>query len=88
MAGTTFPRLLPLETVSRPGEALALVYPLAAGGMEVRMHGNQWEKIKQEGYRQRGTLLYNPLKGSLSNCGQTLREKLTDGSMSKQQRGS
>lgn len=31
MAGTTFPRLLPLETVRRPGEALALVYPLAAG---------------------------------------------------------
>lgn len=31
LAGTTFPRLLPLETVSRPGEALALVYPLAAG---------------------------------------------------------
>lgn len=30
-AGTTFPRLLPLETVRRPGEALALVYPLAAG---------------------------------------------------------
>lgn len=31
LAGTTFPRLLPLETVRRPGEALALVYPLAAG---------------------------------------------------------
>lgn len=29
LAGATFPRLLPLETVRRPGEALALVYPLA-----------------------------------------------------------
>lgn len=31
LARTTFPRLLPFETVRRPGEALALVYPLAAG---------------------------------------------------------
>lgn len=31
LARTTFPRLLPLETVRRPGEARALVYPLAAG---------------------------------------------------------
>lgn len=35
MAGTTFPMLLPFETVEtleterRPGEALALMYPLA-----------------------------------------------------------
>lgn len=35
LAGTTFPKLLPLETVRRPGEALALVYPLAVGETEV-----------------------------------------------------
>ena len=34
LAGTTFPRLLPLETVRRPGEALALLYPLAGWEQE------------------------------------------------------
>lgn len=41
LAGTTFPRLLLLETVSRPGEALALVYPLAAGETAARMNGDR-----------------------------------------------
>lgn len=53
LAGTTFPRLLPLETVRRPGEALALVYPLAAGVIEVQMDRNQWKnqtgECKQQG---------------------------------------
>lgn len=39
LARTTFPRLLPLETVSRPGEARALVYPLAAMGVGVGWGG-------------------------------------------------
>lgn len=46
LARTTFPRLLPLETVSRPGEARALVYPLAAGGDRATRHKNT-EAIKQ-----------------------------------------
>lgn len=46
LAGTTFPRLLPLETVRRPGEALALVYPLAAGGKRCEWTGIN-RKIQQ-----------------------------------------
>lgn len=51
LARTTFPRLLPLETVSRPGEARALVYPLAAGGLggdggdrATRTQSNRWRE--------------------------------------------
>lgn len=54
LARTTFPRLLPLETVRRPGEARALVYPLAArerGGGDRGIHeknkGNQTGEKRQ-----------------------------------------
>lgn len=49
LARTTFPRLLPLETVSRPGEARALVYPLAAGvgGRGGRTTQSDKDTIKQ-----------------------------------------
>lgn len=64
MARTTFPRLLPLETVSRPGEARALVYPLAAEGREwewewrvgaerhaIATQSNRWRETETNGAR-------------------------------------
>ena len=45
LAGTTFPRLLPLETVRSPGEALALLYPLAGWEREGFHH---WLALVQE----------------------------------------
>lgn len=52
LARTTFPKLLPFETVRSPGEALALVYPLAAKWQ------NQVKSIENSNRGVKGFLVY------------------------------
>lgn len=65
LAGTSFPRLLPLETVRRPGEALALVYPLAAGRRRCEWTeiNRKIKQVKADG----GVQMVCPLNDGLHN---------------------
>lgn len=62
LARTTFPKLLPFETVRSPGEALALVYPLAT-----KWKKNQ-EKAIGKSNRWAFTLIGKRPKGFLVYC--------------------
>lgn len=71
LAKTTFPKLLPFETVRSPGEALALVYPLAA----------KWKKNQDKSIEKSNRWVFNlrveRLKSFLVFCEVTVRWRIT-----------